>query len=365
MDAPAPAVRRACSCAWPMECSEMVDSCALGHKFVSFGCRDGSALRKVEFFEWMSLCGHNVGPRDKPTRTVEKMWQQCVGGTGILFRLSHFDHEDIVCGCGLAAAGSCGEQGVLLGTCKNPKLTRSMETRHRDSLRAVRDGQPKPPPRPTMRPGRPGGRSKARQGPFMKKVRKAARGPPMPPAEGMLPPPPARPQPAIDRPCASCARPSARLQHSCDKRRGTSRRWSSPTSGVPDGAAAAAVGGPAAASAAPSSAGWGPFGSGRLSSGPGRALPAAITPSARTPSPAVSKLADGVRPRVAEPTPCKVPEEDGWLSKRHWPQELDVSLHAKKARQMQARHQPNGLALDPAKLPQHLYASTFPAAWWR
>ena len=159
MDAPAPAVRRACSCAWPMECSEMVDSCALGHTFVSFGCRDGSALRKVEFFEWMSLCGHNVGPRDKPTRTVEKMWQQCVGGTGILFRLSHFDHEDIVCGCGPAAAGSCGEQGVLLGTCPNPKLTRSMETRHRDSLRAVRDGQPKPPPRPTMRPGRPGVRS--------------------------------------------------------------------------------------------------------------------------------------------------------------------------------------------------------------
>jgi hypothetical protein len=75
----------------------------------------------------------------------------------------------------------------------------------------------------------------------------------------------------------------------------------------------------------------------------------------------VSKLADGVRPRVPEPTPCKVPEEDGWLSNRHPPQELDLSLQAKKARQMQARHQPNGLALDPAKLPQHLYASTFPA----
>ena len=42
MDAPAPAVRRACSCAWPTECSEMVDSCLLGHKFVKIGCRDGS-----------------------------------------------------------------------------------------------------------------------------------------------------------------------------------------------------------------------------------------------------------------------------------------------------------------------------------
>jgi len=72
----------------------MHDSCALGPKFVKFPVKHP----KEEFVLWMGLCGHDVGQRGKLSPAIEAAWLQCQKQP-FRFRLTHFDHDDIVCGC--------------------------------------------------------------------------------------------------------------------------------------------------------------------------------------------------------------------------------------------------------------------------
>lgn len=141
----------------------MHDSCALGPKFVKFPVKSP----KEEFVLWMGLCGHDVGQRGKLSPAIEAAWLQCQKQP-FRFRLTHFDHDDIVCGCSPPEAASCGPAGVRTGQCPTARLTTSLQTMHRDSRTNVRlsAGQAIPPPRPTMKPGPPGGHSHGPQSHF-------------------------------------------------------------------------------------------------------------------------------------------------------------------------------------------------------
>jgi hypothetical protein len=91
---------------------------------------------------------------------------------------------------------------------------------------------------------------------------------------------------------------------------------------------------------------------------PVRAVPSAAAASS-TPS-EIRSLGEAAPPRAAElVTPTALPKQvDGWRARRLAPRELDKGRDAKRARQVQARLQPDARQLDPASLPQHLFAST-------
>ena len=94
----------------------MFNSSILGPSFVSFKPGDGSAQRQVEFRCWMNLGGHAVGMVKNPSPEFLEDWQQCHSKKkDFIWRLSHFNAEDIVCGC--ANAQWCSQ---TLGTLPSP-----------------------------------------------------------------------------------------------------------------------------------------------------------------------------------------------------------------------------------------------------
>ena len=289
-----------------------------------------------EFLRWCHLGGHDA-------EAAGELWKQQKGGNHVHWRLTHFNHEDILCGCD----PQCSHDDAMLSAeCPKPVLSTG-PTRHFDSFRNL---ETVPPPRPTMKPGRPGSQSKARQGPFTHSLQRGQRQPhvAMPP----LPPPPPR---STQRTCRAC-QGSKRLAHTCAKKRGASARRMPAAATTPTADHT-------------SSAGFGSGSAGR------HQRPDLLSPLG-TPTPTLQQASlgegkhRGTSAAAASGTAIggerrakNKATADGWLSKRHRPPEPDANpVLAKKARQRAARLQEVGRALDPGNLPPQLFASTFWAA---
>ena len=90
-----------------------------------------------EWSEFQNWCDY----MEVPDLAVE-LWELQKGGEELRAALTHFDHEDIACGC-----GQCSQADVLAGLCTRPTVDLKAETKHLPH-RSSSSGNP--PPRPTQ-----------------------------------------------------------------------------------------------------------------------------------------------------------------------------------------------------------------------
>ena len=309
-------------CVWTEDCAELGQCSRLGRMFVPVS-KQRVALaagpsEEEEFRTWCALGGHDAA-------AAGELWKQQKGGDHVHWRLTHFNHEDILCGCDPQCSN---DDALISGECPKPVLSMDL-TRHFDSFKNL---EKVPPPRPTMKPGGPGSQSKARQGPLMILRRRDER-----PTHVAMPPP--APQ-STERTCRACQGKGKKVAHTCGRQRGTSA-WQTP-------AAAAAT--PAAAAAADHSSSAG-FGSGHGSGSAGRQQRSDLLSPMGTPAPTLQQASLGEGKHrgtsAAAASGAAIGGErraknkataDGWLSKRHRPPEPDANpVLAKKARQRAVR----------------------------
>ena len=177
-----------------------------------------------------------------------------------------------------------------------------------------------------------------------------------------MPPPPPPPPFDTARSCVACQ--GARWAHTCHRQRQLGTRWQgaaagrSPRTPQVHANAAEVTGSDSAEGYSSARKPFGSSGSSGRYREPVRAVPSAAAASS-TPS-EIRSLGEAAPPRAAElVTPTALPKQvDGWRARRLAPRELDKGRDAKRARQVQARLQPDARQLDPASLPQHLFAST-------
>jgi hypothetical protein len=73
-----------------------------------------------EWSEFQNWCDY----MEVPDLAVE-LWELQKGGEELRAALTHFDHEDIACGC-----GQCSQADVLAGLCTRPTVDLKAETKH-------------------------------------------------------------------------------------------------------------------------------------------------------------------------------------------------------------------------------------------
>ena len=294
------ALKHRCPCTLADECKVLQANSKLGGRCARF------PMERVEFDEWCELL--EIFDGDERNQVHDLVLQ----GLGPRPALTHFNTEDIVCGCD----SPCGWEAVTTGECPTPVLGSHAVTKHQAAITSHNRKNP-PPPRPTLRATHAKASSNVWTKTSSRRGRRIA----------------ARRSPIESPAAASLGRG---LQ-----------------------AAAASTPGPKEAMAPPVSvqklAGLQKIV--RRSSPKASPPPASSPPAAEVrPGATMTRAAEELAAAAAAAAPAL------WLSARVPRATLDTSNAAVQNRQLDARHRQDARSADPATLPGQLFAGTFDAA---
>ena len=128
------ALKHRCPCTLADECKVLQANSKLGGRCARF------PMERVEFDEWCELL--EIFDGDERNQVHDLVLQ----GLGPRPALTHFNTEDIVCGCD----SPCGLEFVTTGDCSTPVLGSHAVTKHQPVITS-HNQRNKPPPRPTLR----------------------------------------------------------------------------------------------------------------------------------------------------------------------------------------------------------------------